>query len=147
MKVYNDIGKHWVEVVYEKPPVYDMVASIFPIRGKKVYFAYFDKVYSPSGEIFPVELVDHEALHLFRQHQLGPDIWWRRYCTDPEFRLEEEILAHTVELKQRLRMVGDNRAARRKWAAVTAMRLANPIYGSMITKAEALKILKKEITA
>lgn len=143
MIVTNDIGTKQVEVRFEPPPNYDAIKAFFQVEGRSVFFSYAPYVYSPSGAQLPTELVDHEAMHIWRQQRESVEVWWMRYLTDEKFRLEEEIIAHIVEAKQRIRMRGDNRHQRRAATAFIGSKLASPLYGQMVKKREAMQILKE----
>ena len=99
-------------------------------------------IYYPHslGPITP-ELVAHEAVHGARQDKIGVENWWRRYISDPEFRLAEEIPAHQVEYLAVC--AGETtRGQRRAYLTSIAKRLASPLYGSVISLERAKTIVK-----
>lgn len=134
-----------MEVITEYPPLIDMIDAKFKVRGKDVIFSWGDKIYNPKRVPVPVELVAHEKMHGLRQ---GNDIegWWTRYCDDDEFRLVEEVMAHAAEYLCVTRSIGINRNTRRRVFAVTAGRLANPLYqyGPLVKGTEGAKRLLKD---
>jgi hypothetical protein len=68
----------------------------------------------------------------------GIEAWWTRYLADPEFRLAEEIPAHRAEYKTFCSRVRDYQA-RMRFGRAIAERLGGPLYGGLITPAEARK--------
>lgn len=134
-----------LKLIDDTPPNYDRIVEAFPyVLGMKVFFAYAPAVYSPSGVMLPKVLVNHEKLHIRRQGD-NPAAWWDRYIDDIDFRREEELLAHVAEYRDRVIDMGNNRSARRHALAITAERLANPLYGPIYRKAEALKAIKAKL--
>lgn len=131
-----------MKVVRSRPPNYDLIVTAMPvIRGvSNVMFCYGDTIYSPDCEFIPAELLAHEAVHSTRQLAMGVDLWWREYLIDAEFRLKEEYLAHRAEY----RYLADNgnRDQRRAAAAHVGKRLSSALYGNLINRAQAIKLLK-----
>lgn len=126
-----------------RPPNYNAIRDKFPqIQGRTIFFAYGDRVYSPTGAKLTPELEKHEGVHLARQNG-DPELWWVKYLSDPKFRLLEEVLAHTVELDELLNMEGNNRANRRRYLRYVAGKLASPIYGKMVPRGAAKDLLLK----
>lgn len=135
-----------MQVVYKKPPNYDaLISAGFRIGGKKVLFAWGDKIYNPGCLKIPPHLIVHEEMHSWRQGD-EPEAWWGSYINDDEFRLEEEILAHQVELRELMRG-NTNRKTRRGALHQVAQRLASPLYGSVISERRARLILKRALDA
>lgn len=133
-----------MRVIRDRPPLFDEIDAKFKVRGLPVLFAWGSIIYVPSGslEVFP-HLMAHEEVHGGRQGNSEGAIlaWWRLYLDDPKFRLAEEILAHRAEYEHLLRN-GGGRQQRRRHLAVTAARLAAPLYGRLISVAEAKKALE-----
>ena len=125
-----------MDILLENPPNIDAIDAKFHVKGKQVLFAYGDKIYNPLCVNVPPYLLAHEKMHGERQVAMGIDAWWEKYIEDTTFRLEEEIIAHQVELRARL-INGGSRQVKRGIAKLVAKRLAAPLYGRMITNAEA----------
>ena len=126
--------------VFERPPLFALINEKFHIIGKPVIFAWGSIIYNPMGVIIPPELLAHEAVHGARQKGRIEE-WWKAYCaSDPRFRLAEEVLAHRVEYKHLLGIC-DNRQARRGYIKRVAKRLASPLYGRMVTMAQARQLI------
>ena len=129
-----------MKIVFDYPPIFDEIDSRFRVRGKRIIYAWGDKIYNPMRIQIPNQLMAHEEVHGERQ---GNDIegWWRRYIDDDKFRLAEEIPAHQAEYQVMLHNAV-NRAQRRRVLIVVAKRLASPIYGRMISEGNAKKLIK-----
>jgi hypothetical protein len=135
-----------MKTVFAEPPLMAEIDAAFNVKGKAVFFAWGDTVYSPSGKRLPDCLIDHERVHGERQ---GHDVegWWRRYIADPRFRLDEEIPAHRAEYRWWARQPGARRPVRGFRSQLQFMeneiakRLASPLYGSLVTVAEAKRLI------
>lgn len=141
MRKLNDVMKRNLTVVLDRPPIFEKIADVLPqARKTGVIFTYGDKVYNPSRVSLTPELTAHEATHVAQQIEMGADVWWDRYLADPQFRYEQELEAHRVELEAY--SVFNNRHARRAAEKLIARRLAGPLYGNASTEAKARKDLK-----
>lgn len=135
-----------MRVIYERPPLFDEIAAVFPdARQPGVLFCFGSAIYAP-GPPRPIrrELVAHEQVHCDRQ---GVDIegWWRRYLADEAFRLEEELPAHVAEFRSlceqyRFQWISA-RAMRRTFATAIGRKLAAPLYGRMISAEDAKRAI------
>lgn len=114
------------EMKFEKPPLFDLIAATFPVVHG-VLFAHAPAIYNPDRVGLAPELAAHEAVHIERQGG-DPEGWWKKYCADPIFRLNEEIPAHQAEFRVAVARRGDNRKVRRKFAAIVGNRLVAPLY-------------------
>lgn len=134
-----------MRVIRDRPPMFDEIDAKFKVRGMPVLFAWGDRIFVPSGSlVVEPHLMAHEEVHGGRQGHDEPGIiaWWRQYLDDPAFRLDEEVLAHRAEYHCLLRN-GGGRQARRRHLAVTAARLAAPLYGRLISIVDAKKVLER----
>jgi hypothetical protein len=141
-------------IIVDRPPNFDQILAAFPDADKPgVIFAYGEHVYNPSGGEIPAALLAHESVHCARQHrfsynldrEMTPELWWEQYLTSPEFRYQEELLAHVVEYKVQ---VGDlDRNMRTVLLHSTARRLVAPLYNYQPprTMQDALRDLWKEL--
>lgn len=153
-----------MQLIRERPPLFDEIAAVFDVKGKPVLFAWGDAIYAPSGvSTVAPQLLAHEAVHGRRQKvfsyslmrmgfddqmtDLDPDRehaitgWWRKYISDPAFRLAEEIPAHIAEYKNLCERL-PSRSDRRRHLSLVAGRLASPLYRYSISKDEARKVLE-----
>lgn len=127
------------------PPNIDAIVEVFPLAAKPgVIFAYGDRIYVPSGNILPPELVAHETVHCRRQQQRGVEIWWHAYLLDPIFRYKEELLAHAAELQC---LIAQDPSGKRRHLLHIAKKLAAPLYRMGATRDQARKDLKELMKA
>lgn len=84
------------------------------------------------------ELIAHEAIHGERQGTREAEIetWWRSYISDASFRADEEIPAHCAEYRAFCKRHG-SLDARRKFHKDVARRLSSPLYGTLMSFAQA----------
>lgn len=124
------------------PPNIAAIAAVFPAAmNVGVLFAWGDSIFNPSGIEIPPELMAHEKIHGDRQLAMGVEAWWDRYLKDPDFRYEEELVAHRAEYQHICATM--SRQQRRYYLAQIAKRLSSPLYGRMTT----LERAKKDIAA
>lgn len=126
-------------VVQEWPPNIAEIRERFrPSRG--TVFAYGDRIYAPDSDgTLPPDLIVHEETH-FEQQRLvgGPEAWWRSYIDDPVFRLAQEVEAY----RRQYASVADHpRARRRELLAHICKALASSMYGSLISKEQARRLI------
>lgn len=51
-----------------RPPNFDAIAAVLPgALGKNVIFCYGDTIYNPGGQVIPLQLLAHEAVHSIQQ--------------------------------------------------------------------------------
>lgn len=119
-------------VIVAKPPVYEACAHAFGadvIVGKPILWSWGDVIYNPTDVDIPPELFAHEAVHGARQIA-DVRAWWAQYLKDPQFRYEEEAIAHSAEWRDYVRRrPGRNNA---RMLDAIAERLASPLYGRMV---------------
>lgn len=130
-----------VSVIYSDPPNRSDIAARFGDLPDTVIFSYAPDVYIPSGTPLTPPLAAHESVHIEQQGD-DPDSWWDRYLRDDDFRLEQEVEAHRAEWRAAERTITDRNAAAREKIAI-ARRLASPLYGSLVTVPEALRLIAR----
>lgn len=132
-----------MRVVVARPPMFAEIDAAFHIAGQRVIFAWGDTIYNPMGVDITPELQAHESVHRDRQGS-APELWWKIYIADPQFRLNEELPAHEAEYREfcRNNRNGTRRNARRLYLHQLASRLASPLYGRLITYEAARKRIK-----
>lgn len=124
------------------PPNYRAINGAFNVRGRDVMFAYGGTIYNPMGTPVSPALMAHEAVHGERQGA-APAGWWERYIADPKFRLDEEVPAHRAEYRWHRDHFGAANPVKGFRSALEfhhyeiARRLAGPLYGSLISLADA----------
>lgn len=125
----------------EYPPIMDKIEQTFgALRGRPVLYSWGEFVYNPLGIIIPKQLMFHEWIHGQRQGK-NPEGWWEVYMADTNFRLNEEALAHRGEYDAFCKLHKD-RNLRARYLTRVAQKLSSPLYGSMVTYAQARKVLE-----
>lgn len=126
------------EIVNGWPPNISAIRAVLPVSRDNI-FAYGGKIYAPGAYKIEPALIAHEQVHFVQQ---GDDIdgWWDRFLKDKKFRLSQEIPAHQAEWRHFLTQ-NHGRKARRARLKQMAKRLSAPMYGRMISMAEAKKVI------
>lgn len=129
-----------MKIIHEYPPLIEEIDRVFHVRGKSILYAWGDVIYNPMAAVVPGYLLAHEQAHGEEQ---GSEVegWWRRYLVDPEFRLQQEVIAHRAEYKY-LASRAINRKDRRAALPYVAKKLSSPLYGRLVTAKKARELLK-----
>ena len=129
-------------IIPEWPPNIGQIAAAFPrARSHGTIFAYGDDIYNPYDVNIPWALMAHESVHQQRQLARGVAEWWTLYCAGPDFRYDEELLAHIAEYMTQC-PPGSPRNLRRIVLRKTAQRLAAPLYGYKVSIDKAASDIK-----
>jgi hypothetical protein len=136
-----------IEIAY--PPNIDAIDKVF--KGVKrscttrgIFFAWGYTIYNPSGHAIPLELIAHEAVHAAQTEEVnGPERWWQQYLEDVEQRFQWELEAHRIEYQEYVRLF-PARAERRRYIALCAERLSGELYGRLVKKDQAKKLILTE---
>ena len=102
-------------------------------------FCWGDIIYAPGKTSVEDHFHAHEAIHSIQQGG-DPAGWWKTYIASPAFRLEQEIPAHKAEYEFRCKSMA--RKQRRWLLKETAIKLASPLYGSLISRGKAKAALR-----
>mgnify|MGYP001563295695 CR=1 FL=1 len=134
-------------IIGEYPPNIKKIEAVLgkdPIESGVVY-TYGSTIYNPHGGYIPDDLMVHEETHM-KQHGDDPAAWWDKYLVDPEFRLHEELEAYRNQYKQ-FRSHSKNRDRQKSFlfAYKIATDLSGPIYGNIISRQDALNMIKSGI--
>lgn len=131
---------HGMHVTIGFPPMIDEIDAAFRVRREPIVYAWGKTIYATNGIRVTPDIMVHESVHGLRQ---GGDVegWWRRYIAEPEFRLAEEVPAHVAQFIA-LCELEPGRAARRRALAVMADRLSAPLYGRLVSKEAAKRIIR-----
>lgn len=128
-----------MNIVRGTPPNFDAIVKAFPAAAREgVIFTHGDTVYVNGEPLLPPQLKAHEAVHVNQQQRTGTDRWWELYLAEPEFRYEQELIAHRAEYRT-LKHLDRNYAARS--LNFIASRLASPLYGSVVTVSQAKRAI------
>lgn len=83
------------------------------------------------------DLLIHELVHLRQQEKHGLVEWVHDFLEYPKFRLEQELEAYREQL-QSIKDRNHREATRR----ISAQQLSSAMYGNIISREEAYKLLK-----
>lgn len=124
------------------PPNYAKIASTFKIKGRAgIIFTWGDTIYNPSKIDIPPDLIAHEQVHEQQQRQIGgPKVWWEKYLEDPQFRFEQELAAYRAQYAYARAIYG--RDQRRKLLDHVSRALAGPMYGNLVSPAQAKQMIE-----
>lgn len=123
------------------PPNIDQINDVLHTIGKRdIIYTYGDICYMPSGGTLTPDLEAHESTHT-RQQAGDPEGWWDRYLTDEKFRLEQEVQAYRVQYNWFVEH--GNRKQRRAMLQLFAKTLASPMYGNIVSVAEAKDLISR----
>lgn len=132
-----------MNISFGTPPNYEEIVKRFPAvkNNKGVVFTYGEILYIPGAFVPPSDLQKHEEVHS-KQHKNfpgGAEAWWKKYLTDREFRLHEELEAYGHQYLHICQIV--NRKGRIAHLHRLADDLSSPIYGNAIKKKQALSAI------
>lgn len=120
------------------PPNIAKIRAVLPLSGREV-FAWAGVIFNPGGGPVPPEIIAHEEVH-FRQQGRFPRRWWKKFLKDEAFRLDQELEAHREEYRVFCRLHRD-RNAQVLFLASLSRRLAKPMYGGLVSAAEAKALI------
>lgn len=136
------MGNESFRIVIGKPACFDRVSAAFGLQDKRgLIMTIGATCWNVDGWHMDEPLIAHEKLHSQRQLAYGDlDGYLDLYLTNPEFRFAEELLAHQEEW----RCIKDTiplRSARRERLWVAVDRLSSPMYGALVTRGEAKRMI------
>lgn len=134
-----------MKIVHEIPSFYeDVLAAGLNPNLRHVMFAYGDILYVPGGFTPIPEMMAHEMTHGRQQEAYtgGKDAWWGRYLGDVYFRMEQEAEAYANQYKAFCKLQRD-RNARCRYLLHISGDLAGALYGNVINRAAAHKLIQK----
>jgi hypothetical protein len=127
-----------MKILTTKPPNWQRIAETFPVEWGKIIVAYSPNIH--CGVEVSKQKEAHELIHLERQRNLGVDLWWEYYLTNPSFRLNEELFAFAEEVK----FIKENIATRNQRRFLLDKiysDLSGSVYGFLCSYAEAKQML------
>lgn len=127
------------QVLKAYPPNYEQICSHIPAvrKNKHIVFTYGDTIYSPQGVNLPPDFLEHEETHVKRQS--NPAEWWAKYLSDVQFRLDEELIAYRAQYAYAVQHY--SRADRRMLLTSMVKDLSGAMYGKIVSKKEAIKLI------
>lgn len=138
-------------IVYSRPPNYDKILKAFPQAANSgMFFTYYPDIYIPDHSHMSAAILAHEKVHLKQQHAFdvalndpdddGVEAWWDQYIISDLWRFEQELEGHRAEY-QWWRTYKP--AARTRNLHLIALRLSSPLYGSLRTYEECLRLIMR----
>lgn len=130
-------------IIAGRPPNFEKICKVFPeARAKGTIFAYSPNIYILDKDGITNALEAHENVHILRQGT-NPETWWDRYLVDREFRLEEELIAHTAEYKHLLEH--GSRSERRNALKIVSNRLSSGMYSFGLSPKKAADMIDNDL--
>ena len=127
-------------ISHELPPVYDRCVQLWGVSFKNTVFTYGNTIHTKND--LSNDLLAHELVHVRQQTKMDKDEWWMRYFADPQFRLEQEVEAYRAQYKWFVNNLTD-REGIAKMLVWLASLLSGEMYGKIISRGEAIKLLSK----
>lgn len=131
-----------MNIINKYPPNIDEIEKVFPYikQNKYVVFSYGSDLCNPNNCNISEDLMVHEQTHEKQQEEIGIKIWWEKYLEDEGFRLSQEVEAYQNQYQYAL----DNytRQLRKTILNKITADLSGSLYGNLITKEEAIKLIK-----
>ena len=128
-----------MEIKFDYPPNITDIRKVLPIDSGKMIYCWGDILYNPHK----LEIADHLKIHelTHSRQQIVPEVWWKRYLEDKDFRLSQELEAYQEQYKFAKNWIKDrNLLSRFLWAI--ARDLSSELYGNIIEFEEAKKQIK-----
>lgn len=151
-----------MKIVTERPPEWIMTGCLdqFRININTTYWTYGDILYNPGGGEIPDHVIAHEEQHVKQQSWdylktvIKPeeiteeveasdarDFWWKRYLTNPRFRLEQEAEAYGVQYRF-FRERNKDRNKRTRFKHALAAQLSGPLYQLAVSHDQARSLIE-----
>jgi len=127
-----------MKIKHKLPPNHKAISKVLKPTEYTIY-CYGSTLYVPCGLPIPDELMAHEEVHSRQQEKMGVEKWWDRYLEDREFRLKQEIEAYKAQAEYS--EANYDRHERRSLKKDIIKHLSSDLYGNLITKQEAKKLI------
>jgi hypothetical protein len=135
-----------LQIVFTPPPdhIYEACDAQFKIRGRRgVIWTVGGLLHNPDRIQIDPALLAHEQVHSTRQLAAGDiETWWTLYLESKEFRFAEELLAHQEEWRV-IRDTMSSRQQRRQALGYITSRLSGSLYGNLVSKTEAKRLITR----
>lgn len=131
-----------MNILAEKPPNYEDIKKKFPaVNWNTIIVTYYPNIYC-MNYVDKFKRV-HEAVHLVQQEKYGVEKWWKDYFSNKDFRLSQELEAYGAEVREiKTDFFSLNKKERRQAINQIITDISSAIYGHMITRSEAKRLLK-----
>ncbi len=130
-----------MEIVKDYPPNIHEIAKKFKLH-KGVVFTYGNKLYNPDDGPIDTALLIHEQTHTEQQGD-DPESWWKRYISDPKFRINQEVEAYQNQY-QRMKRNIKNLVKLEQRLNMIAQDLSGEMYGSVMSFENAKRLITEE---
>jgi hypothetical protein len=134
-----------LKIKKEYPPNYKDIVDKLGTPPDYVIYCYGDTIYNPSGKEITPDFEIHEEVHS-KQQGGAPELWWDKYLTDSEFRLNQEIEAYGTQYQFACKLIDEIRggAKMKKWMLESMARaLSGKEYGGIIGYNQAETAIRK----
>jgi hypothetical protein len=128
-----------MKIVFDYPPNIDEIRKVFTLRPT-VVFTYDDTIYNPGRGTIDSALMIHEATHS-RQQGDDPAGWWKKYLSDPKFRLDQEVYAYRNQYRNFAKTCRDRNTVALFLHRI-ASDLSSQLYGGIVGYQEAVRLIK-----
>lgn len=129
-----------MQVSTQNPPFWDRIRAAFELDGMDVVFTHGNVIYNPNNLDITTDLLRHEETHAAQQEHNSTvaTLWWERYLSDPDFRLQAETEAYGEQYKFLCAQHKDKNTQARYLYALSA-HLSGPMYGNIIGQEAAMR--------
>lgn len=133
-----------MKISKELPPNYQqIVQALGDVSQYKPIFCYGNIIYNPFKREITADIEHHESIHSRQQSQFtDPDMWYARYLTDSQFRLEQELEAYGEQYVFGITRVKNNKL-RDAFLDDLCFSLSGESYGNLISFGEARSKLRQ----
>jgi len=147
----------------ETPPEWIMRGCLdqFRVNVDRTFWTYGNAIYNPGRGEIPKHILAHEETHMRQQEEYcviikhtsvgkstdpiekkeGKDEWWKRYLTDPRFRLEQEAEAYGAQYRYYCKAISGDRNQQARFLHMLAGQLSGPLYQLAVTQAQARELI------
>lgn len=133
-----------IEQVYEYPPNIKDIEAVFGKDEKNtLLYCYGDKLYNPHKLVLEYHVLVHEEVHVKQQEKVCRDEWWKRYLSDVQFRLDQELGAYIAQYKWVKERVPSK--VSQLFLEDISQVLAGETYGHLLTPAQASTKIRKSL--
>lgn len=135
-----------MKILIEKPPIWKEANELFKLEELNLgtIFTYGDVLYNPFNVNITLDLIAHEEKHAEQQehNDVVAGLWWKRYLSDPLFRIEQETEAYAAQYRCICKAAKDRNKRARELNELGRI-LSGKMYGNAVTQNEAIINIRK----
>lgn len=126
------------------PPNIEDIRKVIPFESmKNACFTYGDTIHNPSMGDLDECIYLHEAQHAIQQYDVGgPQVWWKRWLSEPIFRIEQELVGYGYQFRRYCELNKD-RNKRARYLYTLASDLSSEQYGKVLSLMQVRDRLKE----